>query len=153
MTILGYAISMPIFWLIVGVVFAIIEGLTMGLTTIWFTGGAIAALIASLLDLGVSAQVVLFFVVSVVLLVLTRKIFIKKLRTGQEKTNIDALIGMGAVVTTEIKPFQPGIVKINGQEWTAISEDSQETIGKNEKVEVIRIEGVKAVVAPFEEEQ
>lgn len=152
MTIFGWAISMPVFWLIVAVVFAVIEGLTMGLTTIWFTGGAIVALVVSLLGAGVPVQVVAFLVVSILLLILTRKIFIKKLHTGQEKTNVDALVGMGAVVTTEIKPFEPGIVKLNGQDWTAIAEDSNTEIAKGVKVKVVRIEGVKTVVTPFEQE-
>lgn len=153
MTIFGWAISMPVFWLIVAVVFVVIEGLTMGLTTIWFTGGAVIALVASLLGAGIPVQVVVFLVVSILLLILTRKIFVKKLHTGQEKTNVDALIGMGAVVTTKIKPFEPGIVKLNGQDWTAIAENSEAEIAKGVKVKVVRIEGVKTVVSPFDQEQ
>lgn len=152
MTIFGWSVSMPVFWLIVAVLFAIIEGLTMGLTTIWFTGGAAVALIVALFGAGVPVQVAVFLVVSILLLILTRKIFIKKLHTGQEKTNVNALVGMGAVVTTRIKPFDPGIIKLNGQDWTAVAEDNMATIEKGMKVKVVRIEGVKAVVAPFDQE-
>ena len=99
--------SMPVFWLAAAVIFVIIEGLTMGLTTIWFAGGAVVALIAALLGANIVVQIVLFFVVSIVLLFSTRKLFVKKLHTGQEKTNVDALIGREAVVTSIIKPLEP----------------------------------------------
>ena len=53
MMILGLSwFSMPVFWLAAAVIFVIIEGLTMGLTTIWFAGGAVIALIAALLGAG-----------------------------------------------------------------------------------------------------
>lgn len=149
MTILGLTVSMSVFWLVATIVFVVVEGLTMGLTTIWFAGGAVIALAASLLGAGIAVQVVLFFVASVVLLVSTRKLFVKKLQTGVEKTNVDALIGKEAVVISAIKPFEPGIIKLSGQDWTAVSQNSEDSLDEGSKVKVIRIEGVKAVVAPW----
>ena len=140
---------MPIFWLVVGVVFAVTEALTVGLVTIWFTGGAIAALIAALLGAGIPLQVALFFIVSVGLLVTTRKIFVSKLKTGNTKTNVDALIGEEAKVVTVIQPFEPGSVKLKGQEWTAIAKEDGQIIAEGEIVRVVAIEGVKAVVTPL----
>ena len=64
--------SMPVFWLAAAVIFVIIEGLTMGLTTIWFAGGAVIALIAALLGAGLEIQIGLFFGVSIILLFSTR---------------------------------------------------------------------------------
>ncbi len=140
---------MPVFWLIVGVIFAVAEALTVGLVTIWFTGGAVAALIAALLGASTPVQVVLFLVVSIGLLVTTRKIFVKKLKTGKTKTNVDALVGEEAKVLTEIKPFEPGSVKLKGQEWTAVAKDDNLTIASGEVVKVVAIEGVKAIVNPL----
>lgn len=139
---------MPAFWLIVGIIFAVAEALTVGLVTIWFTGGAIVALIAALLGAGTPVQVILFLVVSIGLLVTTRKIFVNKLKTGGTKTNVDALVGEEAKVLTEIKPFEPGSVKLKGQEWTAVAKDDTLTIASGEVVKVVAIEGVKAVVKP-----
>lgn len=139
---------MPAFWLIVGIIFAVSEALTVGLVTIWFTGGAVVALIAALLGAGIPVQIVLFLVVSIGLLVTTRKIFVNKLKTGKTKTNVDALVGEEAKVLTEIKPFEPGSVKLRGQEWTAIAKDDTLTIASGEVVKVVAIEGVKAVVKP-----
>lgn len=139
---------MPAFWLIVGIIFAVSEALTVGLVTIWFTGGAVVALVAALLGAGIPVQVVLFFIVSIGLLVTTRKIFVNKLKTGGTKTNVDALVGEEAKVLTEIKPFEPGSVKLKGQEWTAVAKDDTLTIASGDIVKVVAIEGVKAVVKP-----
>jgi membrane protein implicated in regulation of membrane protease activity len=139
---------MPAFWLIVGIIFAVAEALTVGLVTIWFTGGAIVALIAALLGVGTPVQVILFLVVSIGLLVTTRKIFVNKLKTGGTKTNVDALVGEEAKVITPIKPFEPGCIKLKGQEWTAVAKDDTLTIASGDIVKVVAIEGVKAVVKP-----
>ena len=139
---------MPAFWLIVGIIFAVSEALTVGLVTIWFTGGAVVALVAALLGAGIPVQVVLFFIVSIGLLVTTRKIFVNKLKTGGTKTNVDALVGEEAKVLTVIRPFEPGSIKLKGQEWTAVAKDDTLTIASGDIVKVVAIEGVKAVVKP-----
>ena len=144
----GLTIGMPVFWLAAAVIFAVSEALTVGLVTIWFAGGALVALIAALLGASTTVQVVLFFLVSIGLLVSTRKVFVKKLKTGTEKTNVDALIGEEAKVLTDIKPFEPGSIKLKGQEWTAIAKDGNLSIASGEIVKVVAIEGVKAVVKP-----
>lgn len=149
----GYEISMPMFWLAAVIIFVIIEGLTMGLTTIWFAGGAAASLAVSLFSSGVVWQVLVFFIVSGLLLAFTRKLFVKKLQTGTEKTNVDALIGREAVVLKEIKPFEPGIIKLSGQEWTAVCREGDALLEEGAQVKVIGIEGVKAVVCPQKEQE
>lgn len=141
--------SMPVFWLIAAVVFAAVEALTMGLTTIWFAGGAVIALGAALLGCGLPVQIIAFFVVSVALLIGTRKLFVGKLRTGQEKTNLDALIDKEAMVISEIKPMEVGIIRLGGQEWSAVCRDADKAIPAGETVIVKEIEGVKAVVVPL----
>ncbi len=146
----GISIGMPVFWLIAAIIFAVSEALTVGLVTIWFAGGALVALAAALLGVGIPVQVVLFFVVSIGLLVSTRKLFVNKLKTGKSKTNVDALIGEEAMVLTEIKPFAPGSIKLRGQEWTAVAKEDSLTIGSGKIVKVVAIEGVKAVVKPLE---
>lgn len=147
---MNFEFSMPLFWLAAAVVFVIIEALTMGLTTIWFAGGAVAALAASLLTDNIAIQIILFFAVSIALLIPTRKLFVKKLQTGTEKTNVDALIGKTAIVTAAIRPYEIGTVKLCGQEWSAVCKDEHKEILQNAKVIVVAIEGVKAVVIPAE---
>lgn len=144
----GMTIGMPVFWLVAAIIFGVSEALTVGLVTIWFAGGALVALAASLLGVGVPVQIILFFGVSIGLMVSTRKVFVQKLKTGKTKTNIDALIGEEALVLTEIKPFAPGSIKLKGQEWTAMTRDESLRIASGEIVKVVAIEGVKAIVKP-----
>lgn len=147
MTIFGISVSMAVIWLALAVIFLIIEAITVGLATIWFAAGAFAAFVLSLLNVPVLAQVVIFLAVSCCLLVFTRKIFVEKLRTGSESTNVVALIGETGIVTEEIRPLTVGQVKINGQIWSALGKDD-ETIEKDRLVKVIAIEGVKLIVIP-----
>ena len=147
MTIFGISVSMAVIWLALAVIFLIIEAITVGLATIWFAAGAFAAFVLSLLNVPVLAQVVIFLAGSCCLLVFTRKIFVEKLRTGSESTNVDALIGETGIVTEEIRPLTVGQVKINGQIWSALGKDD-ETIEKDRLVKVIAIEGVKLIVIP-----
>ena len=102
MIIFGISVSMIVFWLALALIFLVIEALTAGLTTIWFAGGAFVALLAALIDVPIALQIVIFFVVSICFLVFTRKIFVEKLKTGSEKTNVDALIGEKAIVVQPI---------------------------------------------------
>ena len=147
MTIFGISVSMAVIWLALAVIFLIIEAITVGLATIWFAAGAFAAFVLSLLNVPVLAQVVIFLAVSCCLLVFTRKIFVEKLRTGSESTNVDALIGETGIVTEEIRPLTVGQVKINGQVWSALGKDD-ETIEKDRLVKVIAIEGLKLILIP-----
>ena len=105
MIIFGISVSMIVFWLALALIFLLIEAATAGLTTIWFAGGALIALLTALFDAPVALQVIIFFVVSICLLVFTRKIFVEKLKTGSEKTNVDALIGTKGIVVQPIRPL------------------------------------------------
>ena len=70
---------MIIFWLALFVILLIIEIITVGLTTIWFAGGSMAALIVAAVGGPVWLQVILFLVVSFVLLFFTRPWAVKYL--------------------------------------------------------------------------
>ena len=128
--------------------FLIAEALTVGLVGIWFAGGALVAVILSLFEVSPLMQVIVFFAVSICLLVFTRKIFVEKLNTGKENTNVDALIGETGQVTMTINPMEVGQVKLKGQVWTALADDSLLTIEEGTYVTVKAIEGVKLIVIP-----
>ena len=143
MIIFGISVSMIVFWLALALIFLLIEAATAGLTTIWFI-----ALLTALFDAPVALQVIIFFVVSICLLVFTRKIFVEKLKTGSEKTNVDALIGTKGIVVQPIRPFAVGQVKVNGQVWSAVGKTPETDIEQGREVKVHAIEGVKLVVTP-----
>lgn len=146
----GLSVSMTVVWLILAVIFLIVEALTAGLTTIWFAAGALAALICSLFDLALGIQIAIFLIVSICLLVFTRKIFVDELKTGTEKTNTEALIGEKAIVLTEIPAYGVGQVKVRGQVWSAVAEVQENSIAAESLVEIHAIEGVKLIVSPAE---
>lgn len=148
MTILGLHISMTIIWLVVMIGFLIAEALTVGLVGIWFAGGALVAVILSLLEVSPLMQIIVFFSVSICLLVFTRKIFVEKLNTGKENTNVDALIGETGQVISTIYPMEIGQVKLKGQVWSALADDSLLTIEEGTHVTIKAIEGVKLIVIP-----
>lgn len=144
--IFGFAVRMAIIWLALAVVFLIVEGITVGLTTIWFAAGAFVALLLSLINVNIVVQVIAFLAVSLCLLIFTRKFFVEKLKTGSEKTNVDALIGEEGIVVVPIEAFAAGQVKVGSQIWTAVAKDAETTIAKDSRVKVQRIEGVKLIV-------
>lgn len=134
------------YWLIGVVALLAIELLTMGLTTIWFAGGALAAFAVTLLGAGRMLQIVVFLVVSFVLLFFTRPFATRFFNSQREKTNAEGLIGKEAKVTDTIDNFnQKGTVMVNGMEWSARTEDDS-VIEKGKKVEILEIKGVKLIV-------
>lgn len=138
-------------WLIILVILVVAEIATMGLTTIWFAGGALAAFIACIAGAGMPVQIVLFFVVSCVLLFFTRPIAKKRFNQDRIRTNAESLIGEKAVVLEEIDNLNAaGQVQIQGQEWTARAADGAVKIPKNAIVTVVAIEGVKLIVKEAE---
>lgn len=133
-------------WLAVFVLLIVIELATMGLTTIWFAGGAVAGFIASMLGANVVIQAVAFFVVSIVLLIFTRPFAVRYINSNKTKTNIDGLIGQEALVLEEINNIrETGCARLEGKEWTARSVDDT-VIPADTVVIVERIEGVKLIV-------
>lgn len=142
----GFEMSEPLIWILIAVIFAVIEGLTMGLTTIWFTVGGVGACIIALLGGPVLLQVAVFLIVSIILLYFTRPLAEKRLKIGHEKNNIDQMMGKICMVMEKIEPYHTGQVKLNGMIWTAVSKDHRETLEKGELVKITGIEGVKLIV-------
>ena len=137
----------PFYWLIALVVLLIIEIITLGLTTIWFAGGALVAFIAAMLQAPLPVQIVLFFVVSLALLIFTRPIAERYFNANRQKTNVNSMIGKEAKVTADIDNFdQTGQVMIGSVEWTARSEEDGVKIAAGSRVEICRVEGVKVFV-------
>lgn len=139
-------------WLIGLIVFLIIEIITLGLTTIWFAGGALVAFVASLLGMPVIVQIILFFVVSFVLLFFTRPLIQKHLNNSREKTNVNSMIGKEGKVIEAVDNFNgKGRIFVNGMEWSARSEQEDLMIPADSRVIIKEIQGVKAIVLPVEE--
>ena len=134
-------------WLGLMVVFLIIELATVGLTSIWFSGGALAALLVSLAGAGMVIQIAVFVVISAVLVIFTRPFAVKYVNKGTVRTNVDGLVGKKARVLEEIDNGSgSGTAVLNGQEWTARAVRDDLVIHKGETVIVKEIRGVKLMV-------
>lgn len=142
---LGITIHLGIIWMAVAILFAVAEGFTLGLTFIWFAGGALLAMLTSFLGLNLYIQVIAFIIGSSLMLIYTRPIAIKVFKIGATKTNVDSLIGKEGIVIKQLEPFTMGHVNVKGQIWSA-KPDQDVTIVEGTKVEVVRIEGVKLIV-------
>lgn len=136
------------YWLILLIVLVVIEIITLGLTTIWFAGGALVTFILAMLDVSPVIQWAVFCAVSLALLFGTRPWALRFFNSQkQEKTNVDSLLGKTAVVTAEIHNLEGrGEVLVNGLTWTARTEKDSEVIPKDAHVEIIAVEGVKLIV-------
>lgn len=139
-----------IIWLILMVIFLIVEAATVTLASIWFAGGALMAMIVSLLGTPLWVQVAAFLLVSAGLLAALRPLTKKYLTPKVTATNIDAVIGSTGLVTETVENLNAtGQVKLGAMYWTARS-TTGEAIPIGTKVRVDRIEGVKVFVTPAE---
>jgi membrane protein implicated in regulation of membrane protease activity len=124
-----------------------IEILTLGLTTIWFAGGALVAFILAFVGFDLPVQIIVFLLVSILLLVLTRPVAIKFFNKERQKTNAESLIGQKAVVIEKIDTLHGiGRAEVNGMEWSAKTDEEEQIIEAGEIVTIEGIQGVKLIV-------
>ena len=143
---------MIIFWAVVLLAFIVVEAVTVNLVSAWFAAGALAATLCAFFGGEIWLQVVLFFVVSAVMLVLLRPMAKKHFTPKLTKTNVDAVIGTTGKVTIRIdNDASTGQVKLGAMEWTARSADGS-VIEEGTRITVDRIEGVKVFVSPVKVE-
>ncbi len=140
-------------WLVLLIILLIIEIITVGLTSIWAAGGALAALILNILGIPLAGQVVVFFVVTFVLLYFTRPFAVKFINTQRVKTNYEGIIGKTIRIAETVDNInQTGMAVVNGQEWTVRAEKDEEILAPDTLAKVVNISGVKLIVRKYEEE-
>ena len=139
--------NITLVWLVIFVVCIAVEIATMGLTTIWFAGGALIASVIAAIGGPIWLQVVLFFAVAFVLLYFTRPIAVKYFNKDRVKTNVESMIGKQAIVISEINNLQGiGQVTVGGIEWSARTVQEDITLPVGSVVVVRAISGVKLIV-------
>ena len=139
-----------IVWLVLLVVFLIVEASTVTVVSLWFAAGALAALLASLLGAAPWLQILLFLAVSAGLLIALRPLVRRFIHPKLTATNVDSVIGTMGVVTASVDNVSAvGQVKLGAMEWSARS-TSGAPIPQGTLVKVDRIEGVKVFVSPTE---
>jgi len=127
-------------WLAIFAGAIIIELFSLTLFTLWFGLGAIVAYGLSLLGVTLLTQIAVFLAVSLVSLKMFRQYALKSYKY---KTNINALIGMEAIVCG--KNTNGILVKVNGIEWAALFK-GEEGVDLGEQVLIKGIQGVKLLI-------
>ena len=134
-------------WLILLVVFVVVELFTVGLTSIWFAAGALVALIIAACGGGFVFQLLAFLIVAFGALFATRPWAKKYINSRTQATNADSVIGTEVKVTERVSNIdQTGTVVAKGQEWTARAENDTMIFEQGELAKVIRIDGVKLIL-------
>ena len=141
---------MAIIWLILLIVFVILEAATVQLICIWFAAGSLAAMLVSLLGGVLWLQILVFFTVSIVLFALLWPLAKKHFKPKLVATNADALVGRICKVTEDIDPLEGGRVKVGDVTWSARCE-SETVIPAGAQVKILKIQGAKVFVAPVKE--
>ena len=140
-----------VIWLILILVFLLVEASTVTLVSTWFAIGSLAAALAAAAGFGIGLQVTIFVIVSAICLTALRPLVRKHIKPKLTKTNVDAVVGSQGLVTVAINNVSAqGQVKLGAMYWTARSA-SGDPIPAGTLVKVARIEGVKAFVEPVEE--
>ena len=135
-------------WVAVMALAAFVEAATPMLVSIWFSVGALAAMLAAYFGASITVQLLLFVFVSIAALVGLRPLAKRFIDPHIVPTNADRLLGGEAQVTETIdNERSAGAVYIDGKTWTARSEDGN-IIPAGEQVEVVRMEGVNLFVRP-----
>lgn len=138
--------GMTLLWAGLLVAFVVIESLTVQLVSIWFAVGALAALIAKLCSANITVQMVVFVVVSLLALLLTKPLVKRFTHATISPTNMDANLGATAIVVSKIDNRNAtGEVKLGSLIWLARSVNS-EVIEQGQHVTVVHIEGAKLIV-------
>lgn len=136
---------MPFYaWLIIAIIFTLIEIFTAGFFYACFAAGAVAAWGVSLITPNAFWQIIVFCAVSVGLIPITR-IFARRVTDASvPQAGADALIGQAGVVIEPIQPSEnTGAVRVDSQEWRATA---AQTIEAGTQVEVVAVKGAKLVV-------
>lgn len=136
-----------VLWLALIIIFAAVEIGTVGLTAIWFAGGACIALLAHLLGMGIYGQVISFIAVSAVLMIFTRPWALKYLKPHLVKTNYETVVGENVCLTETVDNMKgTGTAVYKGQEWTARAYEADKVFEAGMIVEVKEILGVTLYV-------
>ena len=138
-----------IFWLVVMILFLILEMITISLVSIWFVGGSLAAFLVSFAVNNPWIEAAVFLGVSLVLLLLLRpmasRLGVKQ--KDQIRSGAQAMVGKRAIITEPVDNLHAtGAVQVNGQFWSAKSYDDDITIPKDTVVTITEVDGVRLVV-------
>lgn len=139
-------------WLVIAGVCFVIEMITVGFFVFWFGIGALLTMLVSLIFPNNWLLQSTVFIISSTLLIFLTKPLVDKFTKNDKKvaTNAFSIIGKKGIVTQDINPTHGvGQIKVSNETWSAKTSDSS-IIKKGSEIEVVQIDGVKAVVEPID---
>ena len=140
---------LTIIWLILVVVFIIVEISTTAYISLWFILGSLIAMLSSFITGNTVIQIAVFLFVSFVTLITLRPFYMKYAKP-KVKSNVEALIDKEGIVTETINNIEnAGRIQVMGQDWAALSENDN-IIEKGKKVVILNIKGIKLIVKEVE---
>lgn len=138
-------------WLIIAILFFILEMMGPNFLVFWLGVGALITMVVSIFTDSLVIQIGVFVISSILLLFCTRPFVKKMTKNDTTPTNAFANIGKQGIVTQEINSIKGlGQVKVNGEVWSAKS-STDEIIAKGELIQIVKIDGVKAIVEKSKE--
>ena len=143
--------SMTVIWIILAVVFLVVELITVAMVSLWFMIGALAALLAAAVGASMWLQILIFLLVSVACFALLYPRLNRFVGKNRQPTNADMVIGRTCVVTQRIDNIaDTGAVAVGGKTWSARTKNGEiAEIGSHVRAE--DIQGVKLIVSPLSE--
>lgn len=135
-------------WLVLILIFLVIEMLTLDFTFLMLSIGGLAGLVADLAGAPIWLQVIIAAAVAAVLVLFLRPPLLRRLHRGEDPTpsNVQALIGLGGTVVSSVTTYGGQVKLANGDTWTARTESGDLEPGA--RVRVSRIDGATAIVRP-----
>ncbi|MEJ3745378.1 NfeD family protein [Actinomycetes bacterium KLBMP 9797] len=138
-----------VLWIVLGVLLAVAEMFTFTFVMIMLSSGAFAAAIAAALGAGVPIQVAVFAVVSTLALAAVRPVIRRHRQAGM--TGDETPMGVAAIqgstgLVLERVDTDHGLVKIEGEMWTARAYDATQVLEPGDRVQVIEVRGATAMV-------
>lgn len=130
-------------WILVFIIAIVVEISTQELVSVWFSVGAIPAIILAAFGLSFWWQLGTFAVVSAIAFVLSQIFLKKKIKINSSATNADSLVGNEILVVSRVTPTSIGEGRVRDVVWTIASD---ETIEKDEFAIVKEIKGNKLIV-------
>lgn len=137
-------------WAIIAVVCLILELFSGDFFILCFAIGAVVSLLAALCGVGLTWQIVLFAVASVLSVMFVRPMALKYFHRNDtdRASNADALLGRDGRVSQKIVQGGYGRVAIDGDDWKAVSADGS-AIDKDTVVRVVDRESIILTVKPL----
>lgn len=147
------SLGLPLLWFGVVILAFVVEGITAEMVAIWFAPGAFVSMILAFFEVPFTVQLSVFVIITVIGLILTFAVFkpLRKKHKPIEKTNADALTGQIAMVEEEVNNLAAtGVVRVNGQLWTARMTNDNDIPQKGDWIEIVEVAGTKLICKPKE---